>query len=157
MYHGLVIAALAVASYLVISHYFLQTVEVQGVSMMPTLHNTDHYFLNRWTYHLHPPKRGDIVVLKDPTDGAIAVKRIIALPGETVHFKNGQVFVNERLLDESYLAPRTSTFTGLRAHEELVTCGKDRFFVMGDNRYQSFDSRIYGPVPRGNLLGLIIR
>jgi len=155
--HALVVAALAVGSYLVISHYFLQTVEVQGVSMLPTLRNADHYFLNRWILHMHSPHRGDIVVLKDPTDGVIAVKRIIAMPGETVHLNEGKVNVNGRPLDEPYLAPRMSTFTGRRIHEEKFTCGPEQFFVMGDNRWQSLDSRVYGPVPRANLLGLVIR
>ena len=84
------VAALATASYFLISRYILQSVQVAGASMWPTLHDSDQYFLNRWVYDLRAPRRGEIVVLKDPTDGAYCVKRVVALPGEAVYFKNGR-------------------------------------------------------------------
>lgn len=150
------VATLAFGSYFLISHYVFQSVEVVGVSMSPTLHNSDRYFLNRWTYRTHSPKRSDIVVIKDPTDGEFVVKRIIAMPGEAVLFKGGKVYVNGKKLPEPYLQPRQQTFVYSGPDEQLIICGKDQYFVLGDNRDNSFDSRVYGPVQRQNILGAVM-
>jgi signal peptidase I len=148
---------LATASFLVISRFVLQTVEIQGHSMLPTLHDADRCFLNRWVYYLHPPRLGDVVVLKDPSDGGYAVKRVIAASGDSIFFKNGRVFVNGSRLQEPYLLPGIPTYTCSDASEELIVCGHNQYFVLGDNRTNSLDSRMYGPVPRQNILGAIVR
>ena len=105
---------------------------------------------------MHSPKRSDIVVIKDPTDGAYVVKRIIAMPGEAVLFKNGKVYVNGKKLPEPYLQPWQKTFTYSGPQEQMIICGKDQYFVLGDNRDNSFDSRVYGPVQRRNILGAVM-
>lgn len=148
---------LAYGSFFVISHYVLQSVEVDGSSMCPTLQPADRYFLNRLVYHLRDPHRSEIVVLRDPTDGVYAVKRVIAGAGDSVHIIDGKVYVNGKLLDEPYLTPGTPTYTFARINELSIRCGKDEFFVLGDNRRNSSDSRVYGPVNRQNILGAIIR
>jgi signal peptidase I len=152
----LVMVILATASYFLISHFFLQTVKVVGRSMVPTLHDSQHYLLNRWIYRVHPPRHSDIVVLRDPSDDGFSVKRVIATPGDSICLKDGRVYVNGGKLDEPYLAPGTPTFTDSKCRDQLVRCGKDQFFVLGDNRLNSIDSRAYGPVPRRNILGPIL-
>ena len=151
-----IIALLSIGCYFAISHYFVETVQVVGQSMAPTLKESNHYLLNRWAFHNHEPGRRDVVVIRDPADHGYSVKRIVAVGGESVLFKDGKVFVNGRELIEPYLPEDTRTFTYKKAHEELFLCGKDQYFVLGDNRSVSIDSREYGPVPRANILGLLM-
>jgi signal peptidase I len=153
----IIVAALAIGCYLFFSHYVLQSVQVEGSSMSPTLHDTDRYFLNRLVYDFRAPHRGDIVVVKDPTDGAYCVKRVVGLPGESLIFKNGKLFVNGKPLPEPYLPYGVRTFTPERIQEEIVQCGQDRYFILGDNRNNSYDSRFYGAIPRQNILGMVMR
>ncbi|HEY5480161.1 MAG TPA: signal peptidase I [Verrucomicrobiae bacterium] len=153
----LVLAVLSVASYYLISHYFLQSVKVVGRSMMPTLYDSQYFLLNRWVYGVRSPQRSDIVVLRDPSDNGFSVKRIIAAPGDSIYLRNGGVYLNGCKLDEPYLAPHTPTFTDSKYRAQLIVCGRDQYFLLGDNRQNSMDSRTYGPVPRGNILGPLIR
>ena len=152
----LAVAALAFVSYLACSHFVIQSVEVVGQSMLPTLGDSQRYLLNHWVYHLHPPRRCDIVVLRDPSDNGISVKRVIAAPGDSVLLEDGQVYLNGRQLDERYLAAGTLTFPDPRWRSRSIRCGKDQFFVLGDNRANSVDSRLYGLVPRDKILGQIM-
>jgi len=151
------VGGVALASYLIVSHFILQSVEVVGVSMQPTLNNSEHYFLNRWIYYVRSPRRGDVVVIRDPVDKGFSVKRIIATSGETVLVKDGIVAVNGKRLKEPYLPSGSRTFPDGSRNEQQLRCQQGEFVVMGDNRMNSADSRSYGPVPRGNILGLIVR
>ena len=153
----LAIGASAVGSYYGISHFILQSVTVVGLSMAPTLFDSQHYLLNRWIYHVRAPHRSEIVVLRDPTDNTFAVKRVVGVSGDTIYLKDGDVYVNGEKLAEPYLAPGTATFAYAPFKEQSFKCGQDQYFVMGDNRRNSADSRTYGPIRRQNVLGLIIR
>jgi|SRR5579883_1442825 len=152
-----ILIACALLSYYLISHYFVTSVRVVGMSMTPTLHDSQFYLLNRWVLHFREPHRAEIVVLRDPLDGGFAVKRVIAGSGDSVYLTNGEVYVNGQKLDEPYLPEGTRTFSSDDAKGQLFKCRADQVFVLGDNRNNSLDSRTYGPVPRRNILGLIIR
>lgn len=152
----LLIAALSLGAYYAISRYFLQSVEVVGSSMVPTLRERNHYFLNRWALRNREPQHNDVVVIRDPADHGYSVKRIVAVEGESIYFKDGKVFVDGAQLKEPYLLPGTYTFTYARAHSEMITCGKGQYFVLGDNRPVSVDSRSYGPVSRQDILGVVM-
>ncbi len=83
------------------------------------------------------------------------MKRIVAIAGDSVCFRRGRVYVNGGELTEPYLSPNTPTFANSSAREQTFVCGKNDYFVLGDNRMKSVDSRYFGPVPRDNILGLL--
>jgi len=120
--------------------------------MIPTLQPGERRVLNRWSRHLGAYGRGDLVVIKDGRDGIMEVKRLIGLPGDTLQLREGNVYVGGRLLAEPYLAPGGYTYSR-RMGEVPVVLGPDDYFVMGDNRLVSQDSRWFGPVKKAQLLG----
>ncbi len=151
----LVVAAAAYGCFQFCSRYIFQAVQVDGCSMAPTLADTDRYLLNRWIYHVREPRTEDIVVLRDPRDDVYLVKRVVAKPGDRVYLKGGNIFVNGALLKETYLPLGTRTFGDPHYREQMWICGLHQFFVLGDNRNNSTDSRIFGAVPQQSILGLV--
>lgn len=135
----------------------IQAYRVRGVSMLPNLESGQYLLINKAVYFkvgsrylFHPPKRGEVVVLRPPnTVGEVYIKRVIGLPGETVEVRGGRVLVNGRALAEPYLS-QPPTYT-LPPH--LVPQGA--YFVLGDNRDSSADSHyeVVGPIPAENILG----
>jgi signal peptidase I len=127
---------------------------IPGNSMNPTLKVGDHIIASVWPYRLDEPQRGDMVVFLHPRTPDIKyVKRIIGLPGERVALRGGNVFINGKALDEPYVLdraeerkPETTEMT-----ERLISEGE--FFMLGDNRNNSYDSRYWGQVPRSHFLG----
>lgn len=156
--YGVMYVCVAVLTYgfFQFSHrYLVQTVQVDGLSMSPTLPDRQCYLLNRLVYLLREPQPQEIVVLRDPETNGCAVKRIVARPGDRVFVKSGQLYVNGKLLNEPYLQPGTQTFANEHYRAQMWICGINQYFVLGDNRNNSADSRIYGAVPRANILGLV--
>jgi signal peptidase I len=151
------VMCLAMLSFLFISHFLFQAVQVQGSSMYPTLLNTNFYWLNRLAYELGDPKRGDIVAIKDPSGNGFDVKRIIATPGESIYIDKGKVYVNGKLLQEWYLPRKEPTFAYEKKPDEFWCLAPDQYFVMGDNRGNSCDSRTFGAIQRNAILGRVIR
>jgi len=157
---GILCLLIAVTSYgfFRFSHrYLLQTVQVDGYSMVPTLTDASCYFLNKLVYLLREPNSSEIVVLRDPETNGCAVKRIVARPGDGVYVEGGRLFVNGKLLPEPYLEPGTKTYASPHYRAQMWICGCNQYFVLGDNRNNSSDSRIYGAVPRQNILGMVMR
>jgi signal peptidase I len=148
--------AFSLLSYYLVSQYVVAAVVVQGRSMLPTLRDGERCVLNRLAYHYRNPQRDELVVIHDPGHRDLAVKRVIALPGETVQLKDGAVFVNGVRRDEPFLAPGTRTFTP-NLKDLLLIVGQDQYFVLGDNRRNSEDSRHYGAVARNRIIGLLAR
>ena len=104
--------------------------------MYPTLLNTETIGWNRCAYLEREPQRTDIVAVKDPQDGGSVVKRIIAMPGESIFFNNGTVYVNGRRLDEPYLPSHTPTYAYEKNENELIVCGKNQYLRHGRQSQQ---------------------
>ncbi|HSD82885.1 MAG TPA: signal peptidase I, partial [Anaerolineae bacterium] len=113
---------------------------IEGDSMEPNLHNGEYVLIDKISYLLHPPERGDVVVFVPPNGERDYIKRIIGLPGDTVEIKGGRVYVNDIVLDEPYLKNLTNTDMPASSVKE------GRYFVMGDNRNNSSDSRVFGAI-----------
>ncbi len=163
----------AVAIVLLVKAYVVNPYKIPSSSMEPTLHCAqpkpdcearfdDRVLANRFIYHLRDPRRGEIIVFNTPPaaqvacgEGGTFVKRLIGLPGDTVEVRliggRGYVFINGRKLDEPYIE------TARRSTEEYgpITVPANNYFMMGDNRSQSCDSRKWGTVTRGELIGKV--
>ena len=146
----------SVLSYAFISRGVFSGAAVIGSSMHPTLGDGDRVFLNRLVYQLETPRRGDVVALEIPQFEDMSVKRIVALPGETIQIIDNTVLVNGRALDEPYLAGRMSTRPGALT-TNVYRVDPFCYFVLGDNREDSLDSRSFGAIPaewiRGRVMG----
>lgn len=147
---------LAAAAFVVVYMFLFRPFEVKGESMFPNLHDSEYLITNVISQKIGDPTLGDVVVFKAPNEpDKDFVKRIIGTAGDTVEIREGLVYLNGELLDESaYLKPEVKTYGGsfLREGEE-VTVPEGYFFVLGDNRSYSSDSREWGFVPKKNIIG----
>jgi signal peptidase I len=146
----------AVLAYFLISHFVLMAVQIKGTSMMPTLLDGERYLLYRCTYLLRNPHKGEIVVLRDPEDHGLSIKRIVGLPGEIVQMRRNGLYINGQKMSEPYLVSKYVLWPNNPATRP-VQVPKDAYFVLGDNRDNSADSRVYGPVSRKDILGVVER
>lgn len=136
--------------------FLFRPFQVNGESMMPTFKNGEYILTNIISLRFNAPHKGDVIVFKSPTDeDKDFIKRIIAVPGDTVMVQNGAVFVNGQKLDESsYLPPDFQTQQGAFLTEGVSkTVPEDTYFVMGDNRSNSSDSRTWGFLPKKEIIG----
>ncbi len=132
--------------------FIYQPVKVEGTSMMPALTDQERIFINKFTYRFGSGniERGDLVVFWFPLDRTKSyIKRVIALPGDTLQIDNGTVFVNGTQLDEPYVPNEYRD----RQSQALVTVPPDNYFVLGDHRSSSNDSRAWGTVERKYIYG----
>lgn len=146
-------ALIAVVIVVPVRLFVAQPFIVSGASMVPTFHNGEYLIVDELTYRFEDPKRGDVVIFKYPKDETqFFIKRIIGLPGETVQITSENVTITKTdgtraMLDESYLVNRGN------GSAMTVTLRSDEYFVMGDNRPESSDSRLWGVLPRENIIG----
>ncbi len=140
----------SVAISLFIILFLYQPVRVEGTSMLPHLQDQDRLFINKFVYRFQSIHRGDVVVFLYPGDHTKSyIKRVIALPGDTLRIGRGTVYVNGHAIKEPYVPAR---YRDDRS-ETLMTIPKGEFWVMGDHRNISSDSRDFGPVPRSLIYG----
>ena len=142
--------AVALGLALVIIIFLYQPVKVEGTSMAPLLSDQERIFINKFVYRFEPIERGDVVVFWYPLDRSKSfIKRVVALPGETVELRAGRLYVSGKELTEPYVP--SSYLDG--ANYPPLTIPVDSFFVMGDHRDSSNDSRVFGPVARQFIYG----
>jgi signal peptidase I len=134
---------IAIGLALVIIVFLYQPVKVEGTSMAPLLSDQERIFINKFVYRFEDIHRGDVVVFWYPLDRSKSfIKRVIGLPGETVDIRHGLLYVNGQLIPEPYVPPQYTDVTDFGP----VKVPKDSYFVMGDHRISSNDSRVFGPV-----------
>jgi signal peptidase I len=142
------IISLAISCFIIIFLY--QPVKVEGTSMMPALDDQERIFVNKFVYRLEAIERGDVVVFRYPRDPSKSfIKRVIGVAGDRVRIEAGQVFVNDQLMEENYVA---AAFADQRSFPEMVVPAHS-YFVLGDHRTMSNDSRDFGPVNASYIYG----
>ena len=142
------VVSLAISAFIIIFLY--QPVKVEGTSMMPSLDDQERIFVNKYVYRLEPIQRGDIVVFRYPRDPSKSfIKRVIGLGGDRIRIDSGEVFVNGEALEEDYVP---AAYADQRSYPETVV-PPNSYFVLGDHRTMSNDSRDFGPVNIGYIYG----
>ena len=143
----------ALAIVIPIRAFVAQPFKVSGASMVPTFHDKEYLIVDEISYRFHDPKRGEVIIFHPPQNKATYyIKRIIGLPGETISSQDGKIVIKNKdnptgfVLEEPYISNITSNF-----NEKVL--GTEEYFVMGDNRPYSSDSRTWGILPKANIVG----
>ena len=134
-----------IVAVVLIRTFIITPVKVDGDSMKETLNDNDILLL----YKLGSIKRFDIVVLDEAYDNEKIIKRVIGMPGETVSIKNDKIYINGKIIDNSFAYGTTSDV-------DKIELGEDEYFILGDNRLISKDSRYFGPVTKGEIIGKVV-
>ena len=146
---------MAIAIFMTVYLFLMRPHQVSGRSMVPNFQDGEYLLTEKVSYRLHEPKRGDVVVFSaPPTRRQEYIKRIIGVPGDRIQVGEGRVSVNDKLLEEAYLPKEFTTETGhfLQAGREY-TLGNEEYFVFGDNRGNSSDSRDFGSIKKSDIVG----
>lgn len=149
------ILTIAFGVFLFAYFFIAQLLKVNGTSMLPTLTDGEQILAEKVSVKLNPLKRGEIVIFEHPQKpGILLVKRVIGLPGEKIRVTEGNVYINDMILDEDYLAPSTRTpALNFLAENKTFQIPQDTYILMGDNRKASSDSRDWGPVNTSLIVG----
>lgn len=149
----LIVAIIAALFSVTLRIFIIEPFIVPTPSMSPTLIVGDHVIVNKLEYKIHKIKRGDILVFHSPIEKKDLVKRAMAFEGEELALtKNGEIFINGEKLDEPYLPKDVD----ISYQDQIYKIGKNQLFVMGDNRNDSADSRIFGPISIDSIFGKVI-
>jgi signal peptidase I len=147
--------------------FSIRSYRVTGVGMEPGLHNGQVVYMSSLSYTFSSPSRGDLIIFHQPLStrntcqllsppGALIIKRIIGIPGDTVSVTSTSVILNGSILNEPYLAPASKGASENGMTTPSITLGPGQYFLLGDNRLYSADSRCYGPVPFQNFVGKVL-
>lgn len=143
-------SAIVLCLVLVIGIFLYRPVRVEGTSMAPLLSDQERIFINKFVYKFEPVERGDVVVFWYPLDRSKSfIKRVVGLGGETIELRRGHLYVNGKELNEPYVP--SYYLDGANFGPVMIPQGS--YFVMGDHRDSSNDSRVFGPVPRSDVYG----
>jgi len=143
----IIIAAFLIS--LIIRFFVVEAFNIQQHSMEPTLHDGERVLVSKCIYRFTPTSYGDIIILESPMNSSDFVKRVIATEGETVELKEGELLIDGKAIEEPYIK-----FVDLSNYGP-VEVPEDKIFVAGDNRPNSLDSRIFGPIPEDNVVGKV--
>lgn len=153
------VALISLAIIIPVRYFLIQPFYVKGASMEPNFYDHEYLIIDELSYRLSLPNRGDIVVFRYPKDpDQYFIKRIVGLPGERVIIKDGAVFIADQVgqepvrVDEAYLPAGVVTELAIRGYGDVIL-GDDEYFLLGDNRQQSLDSRVFGPVSKDFIIG----
>lgn len=147
------VAMIVIVAFLV-RFYLIQPFIVEGSSMEPNFHNGQYLLVDKISYRFRPVGRGDVVVFHPPTrPGLNYIKRVIALPGDSIEIKDGEIVVNGVRLEEPYLDGEQTLVRNSAVANLKSKLASDEYFVLGDNRDHSSDSREIGSIPRSNIVG----
>lgn len=144
------VVAMALIIVVVVKHFLFQPFYVKGASMEPNYEDHEYLIIDELTYRFRDPARGEVVVFRYPNDPSqYFIKRVIGLPGDSIVVNSQGIILNGVVFDESvYLSADVSTVGNVD-----ITLSPDQYFVMGDNRQSSLDSRIFGPIDRSDIVG----
>jgi len=152
---------IALSIFLVVYLFLLQPHQVNGQSMVPNFQDGEYVLTDKISYKIGTPGRGDVIVFHAPEaancpkgTGCDFIKRVLGLPGDKVEVKDNAIWVNDRKLDEPYIPENFDVLPGLfLKNNKFVVLGADEYFVSGDNRPYSSDSRSWGPIRSSNIVG----
>ncbi len=155
------IVFIGVSAVLIIQTFIIEPGRVNGPSMLPAFVDNEVFYVNKFTLLFNSPTRQQIVQVKNPLNGSdLLIKRIIGIPGDTIHIRNNVITVTDSKdvnipFDESYLMTGAITQTWNNKSGD-IKLGRDQYYILGDNRRESVDSRHFGPILRKDILGAVI-
>lgn len=150
------VAVISLAVVLVVRNFLIQPFFVDGDSMIPNFHNGDYLIVDELSYRFRSPERGEVIVFHPPQNpGNYYIKRVIGLPGETVQIKNGQISVLNNEHPEGFILSEDYIHNIKTSGDAVWKLAGGQYFVLGDNRYMSFDSRTWGVLPQNNIVGVV--